>query len=77
MTSYKVGDVVFWRLGPTAGEGMFIGHLKRDTAVLVMVVQGSGVEIDAADCSPTGRGEPPLGAAERQAYLKLHPGSLK
>ena len=54
--AFKVGDNIFWRVGTTAGEGIFVGELNRAKDVLVIGIGASLVEIDAADCSPTGGG---------------------
>jgi hypothetical protein len=53
---HAVGDILFWTLGTTAGEGMFIGKLAASPDALVLIVGQQPVEIDAADCSAARRG---------------------
>ena len=56
-TSYSVGDVVFWGTPTTAGE-YIIGHPKGDKAGKIVVLANSGEvgqEVEADECSPTGR----------------------
>jgi len=40
--SYRIGDVVFWVLGTTSGEGTFIGHPKDDKVGKILVTGGRG-----------------------------------
>lgn len=75
--AYKVGDIVFFRIHDSGGEGMFIGRLKAHPDVLVLNVGKLFVEHDADCCSPTGRGFPAEGESWRRAYLKQYPGGLK
>jgi len=54
----QVGDVVFWATASTAGEYTFIGHPNGDRTgkVLVLAMAAEvGFEVDADECSPTGR----------------------
>jgi len=58
---YDVGDVVFWGTPTTAGEYTFIGHPKGDHSgeTLILAFSGEiGFEVDADECSPTGRSNP-------------------
>ena len=57
---YTVGDVVFWSTASAAGEYTFIGHPKGDKAGSVLALAHSaevGFEVDADECSPTGRSD--------------------
>jgi hypothetical protein len=77
---YSVGDVVFWGMPTTAGEYTFIGHPRGDRAGKVLVLAHSGetgVEIDADECSPTGRSDPQRGREYRQRYFRNHPRGLE
>jgi hypothetical protein len=77
-TVYSIGDVVFW--GTPTTEYTFIGHPKGDKAGNVLVLAHSGelgVEIDADECSPTGRSNPQRGREYRQRYFRNHPGGLE
>jgi hypothetical protein len=74
--NYSVADTVFFRIHDSAGEGMFIGHLKADRGAVVLVVGNQTVEMDAEACSPTKRGFPAEGESWRQAHLKENPGTL-
>jgi len=40
--SYRIGDVVFWVLGTTSGEGTFISHPKDDKVGKILVTGGRG-----------------------------------
>jgi hypothetical protein len=74
---YKVGDIVFVRMGESAGEGMFIGRLKVGPEILVLMINGkSDIEALETNCAPTGRGFPAEGQSHRRKYLKDHPGTL-
>jgi hypothetical protein len=60
--TYQIGDVVFWGTPTTAGEYTFIRLPKSDRAdkVLVLALAAEvGFEIDADECSPTGRSKLP------------------
>jgi hypothetical protein len=66
--------------GTVAGEGTFIGHPKADKAGKVLVLAWAtemGVELDADECSPTGRSSPQCGREYRQRYFRNHPGGLE
>jgi hypothetical protein len=79
-TSYSVGDVVFWGTPTTAGEYTFIGNPKGDHAgkVLILAFSGEiGFEVDADECSPTGRCNPQRGQEYRMRYFRNHPGGLE
>lgn len=74
---FKIGDEVFFAMHPaTAGGGMFIGRLRSDTSVVVLMVGQQFVEMDADTCIRTGTGWPPEGRSWRSTYLKQNPGSL-
>ncbi len=75
---YKVGDLVFFSTGnhTVAGEGMFIGRLKADPEVVVLVVGNSFAETPAAACAPLRSGRPAEGRSWRSLYQKRHPGLL-
>ena len=63
-TDYSIGDVVFWGTSTTTGEYTFIGHPKGDKEgnVLVLAMAAEvGFEVDADECSPTGRSNPQRG----------------
>jgi hypothetical protein len=63
-----------------SGAHTFIGHPKGDHAGKVLVLAHSGevgVEIDADECSPSGRGNPQRGRAYRQRYFRNHPRGLE
>ena len=74
--AYRPGDLVFIRMGESAGEGMFIGRLRSDPDVLVLATGALFVEHDAAHCVRTGHGRPAEGKSWRGAYMKRHPGVL-
>lgn len=64
----------------TAGEWTFIGHPRGDKAGKALVLAPSGkvsVEIDADECSPTGRSNPQCGREYRQRYFRNHPRELE
>ena len=70
-----MGDTVFWATASTAGEWTFIGHPKGDKGVRVLVLAHSaevGVDIDADECSPTGRSNQQRGCEYRQRYFRNH-----
>jgi hypothetical protein len=63
-----------------AGEYTFIGHPggDKDGKVLVLAHSGEiGVEIDADECSPTGRSNPQRGREYRQRYFRNRHGGLE
>lgn len=74
--AYKVGDIVFFRIHDSGGEGMFIGRLKAHPEVLVLVVGRLFVEHDEDCCTRMRYGYPAEGASWRRAYLKQNPGGL-
>lgn len=77
---HSVGDVVFWGTPTTAGEYTFIGHPKGDKEGKVLVLAHSGEigqEIDADECTPTGRSNPQRGREYRQRYFRNHPDGLE
>ena len=77
--TYQVGDTVFWATPTTAGEYTFIGHPKSDKAgkVLVLALGAEvGFEVNADECSPTGRSNPQRGREYRLRYFRNHPGGL-
>jgi hypothetical protein len=81
-TSYKIGDAVFFSLSghTTAGEATFIGHPKTDKAgkVLVLAIAAElGFEVDADECSPTGRSNLQRGREYRLRYFRNHPRGLE
>jgi hypothetical protein len=78
--TYGVGDVVFWGRPTTAGEYTFIGYPRGDKTGKVLVLARSGEvgqEIDADECSPTGRSNPQRGREYRQRYFRNHPRGLE
>jgi hypothetical protein len=78
--SYNVGDVVFWGTPTTAGEYTFIGNPKGDHAgkVLILAFSGEiGFEVDADECSPTGRTTPIEDACTDDAISRASLASLK
>jgi len=78
-TDYNIADVVFWGTPTTAGEYSFIGHPKGDKAgkVLVLALSGQWFEVDADECSPTGRSNPQRGREHRLRYFRNHPRGLE
>jgi hypothetical protein len=77
---YTIGDVVFWGTPTAAGEYVCIGHPKGDNTGKVLVLAHSGEvgqEVDADECSPTGRSDPQRGREYRQRYFRNHPGGLE
>ena len=67
-------------LGTTSGEGTFIGHPKADKVGKILVLATAaevGVELDAEDCSPTGRSNPQRGREYRLRYFRQFPGVLQ
>jgi hypothetical protein len=77
---HSVGDVVFWGTPTTAGEYTFIGHPKgdKDGKILVLAHSGEvGQEVDAVECSPTGRSNPQRGRQYRLRYFRNHPRGLE
>jgi len=70
---------VFWATASTAGEYTFIGHPKgdKDGKILLAMATEVGFEIDADDCSPTGRVNPQRGREYRLRYFRNHPGELE
>jgi hypothetical protein len=76
---YHIGDVVFWATASTAGEYTFIGHPKGDKAgkVLMLALSGQWFEVDADECSPTGRSNPQRGRDYRLRYFRNHPRGLE
>jgi hypothetical protein len=78
--SYAIGDTVFWATASTTGEYTFIGHPKGDTdgKVLVLAIGAEiGFEVDADECSPTGRSNLQRAREYRQRYFRNHPGGLE
>ena len=78
--AYSVGDVVFWSTASAAGAYTFIGHPKGDKAGKILVLAHSGevsCQVDADECSPTGRNDPQRGREYRQRYFRNHPGGLE
>jgi hypothetical protein len=75
--SYKVGDMVFFRIHDSGGEGMFIGRLKAHPDVLVLLVGKLFVEHDAECCSKMQGGYPAEGESWRRKYLKENLGALQ
>ena len=76
---YNVGDVVFWGTPTTGGEYTFIGHPKGDHSgeTLILAFSGEiGFEVDADECSPTGRSNPRRGR-EYRLYFRNHPRGLE
>jgi hypothetical protein len=76
-TKFRPGDIVFWSIDRTAGEAMLIGYDANDANTLIVVVGSQLTEMPEANCSPTGRGERPIGESYRREYLKRFPGNLK
>ena len=78
--TYQIGDTVFWATSSTAGEYTFIGHLKGDKAgkVLVLAMAAEvGFEVDADECSATGRSNPQRGREYRQRFFRNYPRGLE
>lgn len=73
---YKVGDMVFARMGESGADGMFIGRMKAAPGVLVLIVGKSAIEALESECAPTGGGFPAEGASWRRTYQKAKPGAL-
>jgi hypothetical protein len=73
---FKVGDLVFFRIHDSGGEGMFVGRLKAHPDVLVLAVGRRFVEHDAECCSRMRRGFPAEGASLRRKFQKEQPGVL-
>ena len=72
--TYQIGDVVFYSLSghTVAGEATFIGHPKGDKSskVLVLALAAEvGFEVDADECSATGRQQPAAGPRVSPAIL--------
>lgn len=44
---HKVGDVLFFNVDGVAGEGTYIGNLKGDSEVVVLIVGKHAIEFDA------------------------------
>jgi hypothetical protein len=81
MPRYQTGDIVFLSLSgnTVSGEAVFIGHPRGDKSgrVLVLATAADAVfEVDAENCSPTGRGDPE-GKEYRQHFLRNHPRGLE
>jgi hypothetical protein len=79
-TPYQIGDVVFWGTPTTAGEYTFIRHPRGDKSgkILVLAFGGEvGFEVDAHECSPTGRGNPQRGREYRLRYFRNYPRGLE
>ena len=74
--AFKIGDIVFFTLPGSTGEGMFIGRLRASPADLVLVIGKQVVELADMYCTPTKRGLPAEGESWRRDYLKQRPGSL-
>jgi hypothetical protein len=78
--AYSIGDVVFWGTPTTAGEYLFIGHPRGDRAGKILVLAHSGEighEVDADECSPTGRSNAERGRFYRLRYFRNHPRGLE
>jgi hypothetical protein len=55
--AYNVGDIVFWRIDSTAGEGVFIGEPRNDKHGKILILAGPtelGLEFDAGPVAPRG-----------------------
>jgi len=68
---------VFWSIDRTAGEAMVIGYDAKDAGALIVAIGLQFTEIPEANCTSTGRGEPPIGASYRREYMKRFPSKLK
>ena len=72
---------LYGRCSPTTtGEYTFIGHPKGDKEgnVLVLAMAAEvGFEVDADECSPTGRSNPQRGREYRQQYFLNQPRGLE
>ena len=76
-TTFRPGGIAFWSVDRTSGEAHVVGYSAKDANVLVIAMGSIITEMDEANCSPTGRSEPPIGASYRREYMKRFPGKLR
>jgi hypothetical protein len=76
-SKYRTGDIMFWSIDRTSGEGIVIGYDAKDADILIVAVGAEFTKMNTAICLPTGQSERPLGESARRHYMKLHPGRLK